>query len=42
MNKTMLDNGVPDDAGLKETYDIPQHMYLPVVHLYWNDDLTES
>mmetsp|Transcript_39741 Transcript_39741/g.118271 ORF Transcript_39741/g.118271 Transcript_39741/m.118271 type:complete len:226 (+) Transcript_39741:152-829(+) len=40
MNKTLEENGVPDEKAEFEDDHIPQDFYVPVLHVYWNDDLT--
>lgn len=40
MNKTLKENGVPDEKSELEDYHVPTDFYIPVLHVYWNDDLT--
>lgn len=40
MNKTLAENGVVDEDGTFEEHQIPVDAFLPVLHVYWNDDLT--
>lgn len=40
LNKTLAENGVPDEVPDFEAYDLPSDYYVPVLHVYWNDDLT--
>jgi hypothetical protein len=40
MNQTLLDNGVADESGTFENLDMPTDFHIPVLHVYWNDDLT--
>lgn len=40
MNKTLQENGVVDDANTYEALDLPTDFHTPVLHVYWNDDLT--
>lgn len=39
MNKTMEENGIPDDREIMANLGIPQSSYIPSVCLYYNDDL---
>ncbi len=39
VEKTLVENGIEDDE--KDFEDLGMvHSYLPVIHLYFNDDLT--
>ena len=40
MNKTLAENNVQDEAAEFERLSIKQDFYYPVLHLYFNDDLT--
>lgn len=40
MNTTLDDNFVRDESQTFEDHHIPQDYYIPVLHVYWNDDLT--
>lgn len=40
MNKTLQENGVIDETSTFETLDLPNDFHIPVLHVYWNDDLT--
>jgi hypothetical protein len=40
LNQTLLENGVIDDAGTFESLNLPSDYHIPVLHVYWNDDLT--
>lgn len=40
MHFTLEENGIPDDSLLLEHFDMDEHLYKPIVHLYFNDDLT--
>mmetsp|Transcript_21753 Transcript_21753/g.73922 ORF Transcript_21753/g.73922 Transcript_21753/m.73922 type:complete len:234 (+) Transcript_21753:162-863(+) len=40
MTKTLAENGVPDEDEEFEELSIENDFYLPVIHLYFNDDLT--
>ncbi|KAJ9510309.1 hypothetical protein QJQ45_015789 [Haematococcus lacustris] len=42
MNKTLLENGVPDETSTFEQLMIPTDAFVPVLHVYWNDDLTAA
>ncbi|KAF4678101.1 Cytochrome b5 domain-containing protein 1 [Perkinsus chesapeaki] len=42
MDKTLEENGVADEAQLLKSLDIDPDEHIPVVHLYFNDDLTEA
>lgn len=39
MNKTMEENGIPDERDLFTDLGIPQNSYIPSILLYYNDDL---
>ena len=40
LNKTLQENGVADESGTFESLDMPSDYHIPVLHVYWNDDLT--
>mmetsp|Transcript_16506 Transcript_16506/g.35887 ORF Transcript_16506/g.35887 Transcript_16506/m.35887 type:complete len:227 (-) Transcript_16506:311-991(-) len=40
MDKTLDDNGVTDEQDAFEALGIPDDYYIPVIHLYYKDDLT--
>ncbi|WIA30013.1 hypothetical protein OEZ86_000110 [Tetradesmus obliquus] len=40
LNKTLQENGVVDESGAFESLDMPSDYHVPVLHVYWNDDLT--
>ena len=40
MQKTLAENGVTNEASEFERLRIDQDFYIPVIHLYYNDDLT--
>lgn len=40
MESTLKDNGMEDESDEFERLSINQDYYTPVVHLYFNDDLT--
>eukprot|EP00197_Chlamydomonas_leiostraca_P010318 CAMPEP_0202859012 /NCGR_PEP_ID=MMETSP1391-20130828/1316_1 /ASSEMBLY_ACC=CAM_ASM_000867 /TAXON_ID=1034604 /ORGANISM="Chlamydomonas leiostraca, Strain SAG 11-49" /LENGTH=155 /DNA_ID=CAMNT_0049538009 /DNA_START=289 /DNA_END=756 /DNA_ORIENTATION=- len=40
MNKTLEENGVPDETPVFEDLRVPTDAFIPVLHVYWNDDLT--
>lgn len=40
MNQTLLENGVADESHTYEALDLPTDFHIPVLHVYWNDDLT--
>ena len=40
MALTLTENGVPDEADEFERLTIDQDFYTPVLHVYFNDDLT--
>ncbi|EER16220.1 conserved hypothetical protein [Perkinsus marinus ATCC 50983] len=42
MEKTLEENGVPDEANLLKSLDVDPDEHIPVLHLYFNDDLTEA
>lgn len=40
MAKTLDGNGIPDDAPLMQQLGMDEHAFKPIIHLYYNDDLT--
>lgn len=40
MTRTLAENGVPDESAEFEDQQIESTFYIPVLHVYWNDDLT--
>lgn len=40
MEKTLQENGVADESEEFEELGISEDFYVPVLHLYFNDDLT--
>jgi len=40
MNKTLAENEVQDEATEFEDHHISTDFYIPILHVYWNDDLT--
>lgn len=40
MNKTLAENGVSDETAAFEDLLVNSEDYIPVLHVYWNDDLT--
>uniref|UniRef100_A0A7S0YLX7 Cytochrome b5 domain-containing protein 1 n=1 Tax=Polytomella parva TaxID=51329 RepID=A0A7S0YLX7_9CHLO len=40
MNKTLEQNGVPNESDMFEDLNMAVEDYIPVLHVYWNDDLT--
>lgn len=40
MNKTLAENGVKDEDAEFDDHHIAHEYYRPVLHVYWNDDLT--
>lgn len=40
MNQTLSENGVADESPTFEALDLPTDFHIPVLHAYWNDDLT--
>ena len=40
MQKTLHDNGIPNESNEFEKLRIAEDFYTPVVHLYFDDDLT--
>ncbi|KAF4714412.1 Cytochrome b5 domain-containing protein 1 [Perkinsus olseni] len=42
MDKTLNENGIPDETDVLKSLDIDPDEHVPVLHLYFNDDLTEA
>lgn len=42
MNKTLEENGVPDESEEFYKLSMNDELFLPALHLYFNDDLTEA
>ena len=40
LNKTLYENGIEDETAAYESVDLPSDFHVPVLHVYWNDDLT--
>lgn len=40
LNATLEANGVPDEAAAYEAAGLGAEEAVPVLHVYWNDDLT--
>lgn len=40
LNRTLSENGVAEESELYESLDMHHDSYVPVLHVYWNDDLT--
>ena len=40
MNKNLVENGVADETATFEDLHVPTEAFIPVLHVYWNDDLT--
>lgn len=40
LNKTLDENGVKDETALYEDLSVSATEFIPVLHAYWNDDLT--
>jgi hypothetical protein len=40
LNKTLADNGVEDETEEFQELGIPSDYFIPVIHLYYTDDLT--
>lgn len=40
LNHTLLENGIVEESELFESLDMASDAYVPVLHVYWNDDLT--
>ena len=42
MDKTLEENDVPDETEEFVELGMDEDMYIPALHLYYNDDLTEA
>ena len=42
MNKTLIENGVDDESEEFFKLGMNEEQFLPPIHLYFNDDLTEA
>ncbi|KAH7429190.1 hypothetical protein KP509_09G034700 [Ceratopteris richardii] len=42
MDKTLAENGIPDESSLFTSLGLAPDYHIPVLHLYFNDDLTPS
>ena len=42
MEKTLADNKIPDETDEFISLDIDPDYYIPAIHIYFNDDLTEA
>ena len=40
MNLTLEENGITDEVPEFEALHVATDYYIPVLHVYWNDDLT--
>ncbi|EFJ51680.1 hypothetical protein VOLCADRAFT_79473 [Volvox carteri f. nagariensis] len=40
LNLTLEENGMPNETPTFEDHHVPTDYYIPVLHVYWNDDLT--
>ncbi|PNH09415.1 Cytochrome b5 domain-containing protein 1 [Tetrabaena socialis] len=40
LNLTLEENGVKDETPVFEDHNVPLDYFIPVLHVYWNDDLT--
>jgi len=40
MDKTLEENGIPDESEEFEDLGLPDDYYIPAIHIYFNDDLT--
>lgn len=40
MKQTLDENGIVDEAPLLEQFDMDAQQFKPILHLYFNDDLT--
>jgi hypothetical protein len=40
MSKTLTENGLPNEAAAFEECGLDFNLQVPVLHLYWSDDLT--
>jgi hypothetical protein len=42
LNKSLEANGIPDTRAAYEAAGLPGDDAVPVLHVYWNDDLTSA
>ncbi len=42
LHRTLEECGLLDERELFEEHQLPPDFYLPVLHVYWTDDLTEA
>ncbi len=42
MDQTLGENGVVDDSAAFEDVGVDADLFIPAVHVYFNDDLTEG
>ena len=42
MDKTLEDNGIPDESDTFVSLGLTPDYHLPLIHIYYNDDLTSS
>lgn len=40
MTLTLAENGIPDESATMENLNIDEEQHLPILHVYYNDDLT--
>lgn len=40
MKRTLTENGITDESATFARFDMDEHQYKPILHLYFNDDLT--
>ncbi|KAG7397789.1 Cytochrome b5 domain-containing protein 1, partial [Phytophthora boehmeriae] len=40
MQQTLDENGIPDESPIFERFDMDEHQFKPILHLYFDDDLT--
>lgn len=40
MDKTLSENGIVDESDLFTSLGLPSDHHIPVIHIYFNDDLT--
>jgi hypothetical protein len=42
LNRTLSGNGIHDESEAFEALNMAGDYHIPVLHVYWNDDLTEA
>ena len=42
LQRTLAECGLADERQLFEEHQLPGDFYVPVLHCYWNDDLTKA